>query len=68
MWVTKEYSRVKHLKGTSLGLAPALPENTRLGWKGLPGKNTSLLGKFVNYDRKKFYSTGPWLIFPSATY
>ena len=27
-------------KGSSLGQAPALPGNIRLGWKGLPGTNT----------------------------
>ncbi len=27
---------------------------TRLGWKGLPGTNTSLLRKSVNYGRKSF--------------
>ncbi len=31
--------RVEHLKGDSLGLAPALTANNRLGWKGLPGTN-----------------------------
>jgi hypothetical protein len=41
------------------GRDPALPANIRLGWKGLAGTNTSLLRKSVNYDRKKFYSTGP---------
>ncbi len=40
--------------------APALPANIRLGWKFLPGTNTCLLRKSVNYSRKKFYSTGPW--------
>jgi hypothetical protein len=29
---------VGNLKGGSLGLAPALPANHRLGWKGLPGE------------------------------
>jgi hypothetical protein len=41
-----------------------LPTNIRLGWKGLLGRNASLLRTFLNYDRKKFYSTGPretWL-------
>jgi hypothetical protein len=33
----------------------ALPANIRLGWKGLPGTNASLLRKFVNNVRKKFY-------------
>jgi hypothetical protein len=31
---------VEHLIGASLGKAPALPANIRLGWKGLPGTNT----------------------------
>ncbi len=34
------YPRVDHLKDVSLGQAPALPVNTRLFWKGLPGTNT----------------------------
>jgi hypothetical protein len=37
----------------------ALPINTRLGCEGLPGTNTSLLRKSVNYGHNKFYSTGP---------
>jgi hypothetical protein len=51
--------RVEHLKGASLGLgqALALPANTRLGWKGWPGTNTSLLWKSVNYGCIKFYDT-----------
>ncbi len=32
--------------------------NTRLGWKGLPGTNL-LITETVNYDRNKFYNTGP---------
>jgi hypothetical protein len=32
-------SLVEHLKGASLGYAPALPANIRLGWKSLPGTN-----------------------------
>ncbi len=32
----------------------ALLTKIRLGWKGLPGTNTSLLGTFVKYSRKKF--------------
>jgi hypothetical protein len=38
----------------------ALPTNIRLSWKGLPGKNSSLLRTFVNYGRKKFCNIGPW--------
>jgi hypothetical protein len=34
------YPRVEHLKGVSLGWAPASPSNIRLGWRGVPGKNT----------------------------
>jgi hypothetical protein len=45
------------LKSASLGQAPALPANIRLGWKSLSGKNT--LALISNYGRKKFYNTGP---------
>jgi hypothetical protein len=31
------------LKVASLGYASALPANIRIGWKGLPRTNTSLL-------------------------
>ncbi len=31
---------MEYLKGASLGNAPALLANIRLGWKGLPGTNT----------------------------
>ncbi len=31
----------------------------RLGWKGLPRTNSSLLHKFVNYSRKKFSMLTP---------
>jgi len=34
------YPKVEHLKGYSMGLAPALLTNIRLGWKGFPGANT----------------------------
>ncbi len=33
--------------------------NTRLGRKGLPGTNTLAFMETVNYDRNKFYDTGP---------
>ena len=48
------YPRVKHLKDGSLGQAPALPTNIRLGWTIFPATNTlanyekSILGSFVN--------------------
>jgi hypothetical protein len=50
---------VEHLKGASLGEAPALPANIRLVWKGLTGTNTLLIKNFVNYGRRKFYRIGP---------
>jgi hypothetical protein len=31
----------------------------RLGWKGLPRANTSLLGRFISYGRKRFITLGP---------
>jgi hypothetical protein len=37
---TGAYPRVKLLKIASLRLAPALPVNITLGYKGLPGTNT----------------------------
>jgi hypothetical protein len=54
MFVVKAgaYTRLEHLKGASLGKAPALPANISLGWKDLSETN-SLLQKSVNYDRKK---------------
>jgi hypothetical protein len=36
LWVRP---RVEHLKGASLGKAPALPTNIRQDRKGLPGTN-----------------------------
>jgi len=57
MFISKavSYYRVKPL--LQLGRLLAVPTNIGLGWKGLPGTNTSLLGTFVNYDLKKFYNT-----------
>jgi hypothetical protein len=41
LWVRPgAYPIVEHLKGTTLGLAPFLPTNIRLGWKGFPKTNT----------------------------
>jgi hypothetical protein len=40
LWVRiGDYSRGEHLKGASHMLAPALPINIRLGWRGLPETN-----------------------------
>ncbi len=50
---------MEHLKGASIGYAPALLTNiVKAGKKDLPGTNTSLLQTFVNYDRKKFDKIG----------
>jgi len=43
------YLRVEHLKVAPLGLAPALPTNIRLGWKGLPGTNA-----LAYYEKSQF--------------
>ncbi len=60
--LTPEPTRVKHLSGAPLvGRPLALPTDIRLGWKGLPWTNTSLLRKSVNYGRKKFYRISPSL-------
>jgi hypothetical protein len=56
------YPRVEYLKGASLRKASALPTNTRLGWKGLPGTNTNLLRKPANYGRIKVYVQAPGYI------
>jgi hypothetical protein len=45
---------VEHLTCASLGQDLSLPPNIRLA----RGKHSSLLGIFVNYDRKKFYIVG----------
>ncbi len=34
--------------------------NTRLGWKKLVKDKHYLITQTVNYDRNKFYETGPW--------
>jgi hypothetical protein len=39
-------------------LAPALPCNIRLGWKGLPGTNTGFLRTFLNKSSKPFNDIG----------
>jgi hypothetical protein len=52
------YHRKEPLKSSLIGQAPALPTNIRQGWKGLPGTNTSLLQKSVNYGCKKFMTLG----------
>jgi hypothetical protein len=54
---------VKHFSVVSLwGRLQALPTN-RLGYNVLPGTNTSLLRKFVNYSHISTTTLGPFLIF-----
>jgi hypothetical protein len=51
---------VEHLKGSSIGQAPVLPTNVRLGWKRLPGTNAlAYYKKFVDYGSKKYCGPGP---------
>ncbi len=52
-------TRVEHLKGASLGYAPASPANITLGWKSLAETNTILLRKSIKYGCKKVYMSGP---------
>jgi hypothetical protein len=56
-----EPTQVTHFSSAPLlGRLLALLTNIRLGLKGLPGgKLSSLLHKFVNYVREKFYNIGP---------
>jgi hypothetical protein len=57
------YTRVEHLKGASLGKAPALLENIRLDYKSLPGANVlANYKKVVTYGRKKFYNIGTFQV------
>ncbi len=46
-----------YLSGESLGEAPALSANIKVGWKGLVGTNT--LAYYENWT-KKFYNIGPF--------
>jgi hypothetical protein len=50
---------VQNLKGASIGYAPGLIANIRLGWKRLArDKHSSLLRAFVNYGQKSFIILG----------
>ncbi len=54
--VRQEPTHVKHLQGRLL----ALPINNRLVWKRFArSKHSSLLRKFVTYDRKFFITLAP---------
>jgi hypothetical protein len=48
---------VEHLKGSLLGLAPALPANIRLSWKSLPGTNTLAYYENPKITDKIFFIT-----------
>jgi hypothetical protein len=45
-------------KGSPLGLAPALPTNNRLGWKGMAVTNTLAYYDTATVIAQIFYSTG----------
>ncbi len=55
--------RMKHLKGALPRQTLAFLTNIRQGWKDYTGtyrdKHSSLLRKFINYCRKKFYNIRP---------
>ncbi len=55
--VRLEPTRVEHLKGSSLG-----------SYQKTLNKHSSLLQKFVDYDRKKFYSKGLWGLYHKNYY
>jgi hypothetical protein len=55
-----DYSRRKHLKGAPIGLALALPSNSKTGLERVSkDKPNSLLGLPVNDEGKKFYNIDP---------
>ncbi len=41
------------------GRLPALLTDISIGWKGLPGTNTSSLLKFLNYGQKSLITLAP---------
>ena len=52
--------RMEHLKYASLGEAPALPENIRVGWKGFLGINTPPYYEHSSItDTKRFIILSP---------
>jgi hypothetical protein len=53
------YPIVEHLKGASLGETPALLQNIRLGWEGLPGTNTQAYYKHFLITAIKSFITLP---------
>jgi hypothetical protein len=58
------YPRRKHLKGTPIGLALALPSNSK-NWLERVSKDkpSSLLGLIDSDEGKKFYNIDTWLVF-----
>ncbi len=51
-WLNEAHPRVDHMKGASLGEAPALLVII-YSLESSPESNTGLLRKFANYSRKK---------------
>jgi hypothetical protein len=60
---TRNLPRRKHLKDAPIGLALALPSNSKT-WQERVSKvkNSSLLGLVVNDEGKKFYSIDTWSV------
>ncbi len=51
------YPKGEHLKVAPQRYTLALLTNSKLGWKGPLGTNTSLLGQFVSNEEKSFVNT-----------
>ncbi len=63
MVTTGAYPRKKHLKGTPIGLALALPSNSKT-WleKVYKDKPFSLLGLVISDEGKEFYNIDTWCV------
>jgi hypothetical protein len=60
---------MKHLKGPPIGLALALPSNSKTQLERVTkGKQSSLLGLVVSDEGKKFYNIDARIIFEKATH
>jgi hypothetical protein len=57
------YPRRKHLKGAPIGLALALPSNSKKLLERISkGKPSSLLGLVVSDEGKQFYNIDTWIV------
>jgi hypothetical protein len=57
------YPRRKHLKGAPIGLALALPSNSKKLLEMISkGKPSSLLGLVISDEGKQFYNIDTWIV------